>query len=123
MWLRTNLRFFVALVLALATLPAGAHAHGNREHERTVQIPRQIPSATSVRKVEIVAALDDKRSVRRDNCGGAICCDSICVSCCSLLGHEIAVPSLLLLIMRVEPVSGVQRAGCGPERIRRPPKT
>jgi hypothetical protein len=52
-----------------------------------------------------------------------MCCGSICVSCCSLLTEEVALPTPASSVTRVKFAKGPPQSGLASERIRRPPKT
>lgn len=124
MWLRTNLRYLIALILALATLllASEAWAHGNHHHLRTAGTERHISASTPGFKIEASSAFEN-RLAGQEKCGGAACCGSVCLSCCSVLVQEIVVQAPQLSMMRLELSNGVPQAGLGAERIRRPPKS
>ena len=130
MRLLANIRYVIAVMLAFSTLSLAteAWAHSNHQHAQSAGAERQISPSTphpnssaSGRYYEASTAIG-RAFARQGKCGGAMCCGSVCVNCCSLIAPDVSFARPLLSKMWVELTTGLPQAGLGPDSIRRPPK-
>ena len=128
----SDLRALAALLLALTTIfmASEASAHGSPHHGAN-RTDRGANIETLFHPIHLTVAMAEPRTAptigqrtqMAGHCGGAACCGSVCVTCCSLLANDVVIPEPAGSAKRVKIAKGPPQSGFGSQRIRRPPKS